>query len=298
MSDRRKRIVELVDAVRRRCSTMSNDNPTERRELVAVLATLALVTLAGTALVPMLAEARPANQIPVESAAADANLSNPTAEGWADAPTVTVPLSASAAAVPEGSSTSVQDAKVQVQRSDTRLYVRMRWDDATADRAVDSPRTFGDAAAVQLPVNTTERPAITMGSSRNHVNVWYWSGHGGSEELLAGGPGSTTQFQNASVETTAVHENGTWYLVYERDLVTGTDNRTAIRMERDVDVAFAVWNGSNMERSGRKSVSEWYHMALGPGPSGPPYETLLWAIAGLAIVLVTLLTVEGVRRTR
>ncbi len=40
----------------------------------------------------------------------------------------------------------------------------------------------------------------------------------------------------------------------------------------------SCWNGSNMERSGTKAVSEWYHFPLGPGPQGPPYESTgpLW----------------------
>jgi complex iron-sulfur molybdoenzyme family reductase subunit gamma len=52
-----------------------------------------------------------------------------------------------------------------------------------------------------------------------------------------------------------------------------------------------------MERSGRKSVSEWYHFPLGPGPQGPPYETILWTVAGLAIAGVALVTIEAVRKT-
>ena len=67
------------------------------------------------------------------------------------------------------------------------------------------------------------------------------------------------------------------------------------QFKKDLDVAFAVWNGSAMERSGRKSVSEWYHYPLGGGPQGPPYESILWTVAGLAIVGVALVTIAAVR---
>jgi complex iron-sulfur molybdoenzyme family reductase subunit gamma len=137
-----------------------------------------------------------------------------------------------------------------------------------------------------------------MGSTRNAVNVWYWSASEGSEELLAGGAGSTTEFRNASVEVTTAREDGRWVLVYARDLRAGSPNRTSIALERDVDVAFAVWNGSNMERSGRKAVSEWYHLPFGPGPQGPPYETILWTVAGLAIAVVASVTGAAVFRSR
>jgi complex iron-sulfur molybdoenzyme family reductase subunit gamma len=53
-----------------------------------------------------------------------------------------------------------------------------------------------------------------------------------------------------------------------------------------------------MERSGRKGASDWYYLALGPGPQGPPYEAILWAVAGIGIVATTLVTIEGIRRTR
>ena len=87
-------------------------------------------------------------------------------------------------------------------------------------------------------------------------------------------------------------------MVLSRSLDASTGNRTAIPSDADMDVALAVWNGSNMERSGQKSVSEWHYLALGPGPQGPPYQTILWIIAGLAIVGSALVTIEGVRRTR
>ena len=63
-------------------------------------------------------------------------------------------------------------------------------------------------------------------------------------------------------------------------------------------MAFAVWNGSNAERAGRKSVSEWYYFPMSGGPGGPPYQTLLWTVAGLAVVAVTAVTAFGVYRAR
>jgi complex iron-sulfur molybdoenzyme family reductase subunit gamma len=137
-----------------------------------------------------------------------------------------------------------------------------------------------------------------MGSTDNMVNVWYWSASAGTEELLAGGPGSTTEFEDGSLATNATHEDGRWHVVFSRPLETDRANATTISTERDMDVALAVWNGSNMERSGQKATSEWYYLALGPDTGGPPYQAILWTVAGIAIVFTTLITVEGVRRTR
>lgn len=269
-------------------------DPRDRR-LVAGAAALAALAVLATALAPTLVGARPANQIPIQEASADDGLSDPTAEAWNDSPTVVVPLSSANSGLPGADDTSVQRVHVRAATTEDRLYLRLSWADATADRAADSPRTFADAAAVQFPANTSARPPIAMGSTRNTVNVWYWSGAGANESLLAGGPSTTTEFRNPAIETTATHEDGRWYVVYERELTAPSENRTDFAVDRDVDVAIAVWNGSNMERSGVKGVSEWYHLPFGPGPQGPPYETILWAVAGIAIVVVAGATIAAVR---
>jgi complex iron-sulfur molybdoenzyme family reductase subunit gamma len=254
--------------------------------------------LAVAAFVPAFASGRPANEIPVyEAVGENESLADPTADAWGDAAPVDVPLTSAPSAVPNADATSVETASIQAAHTDERLYLRVTWPDGTADRNASGPRAFADAVAVQLPVNTSARPPIAMGSTDNLVNVWYWSDSSGTEELLAGGAGSTTPFEEPAVRTQTAYEDGRWQVVFARDLRVATLNRTSVTMTEDVDVALAVWNGSNMERSGRKSVSEWHYLALGPGPQGPPYETILWSVAGLAVVFVLVVTVNGVRRS-
>ncbi|MFB6155528.1 MAG: ethylbenzene dehydrogenase-related protein [Haloferacaceae archaeon] len=269
-----------------------------------LLVAVALVAVA--ALAPALVAGRPANQVPVETVARSQaeSLSRPTGSAWNDTVPVDVPLSSAPSSVPNASETSTEQVKVRAARTEDRLFVRLHWRDATDDGNLsqspyEAPKvdSFADAAAVQLPVNTSVRPGIAMGSTREMVNVWYWNPDEGSQELLAAGPGTTTRFRNASVETAAAYRDDQWYVVYSRPLVVDGANRTEIRTENDVSVAFAVWNGSNMERSGRKSVSEWHTFPLGPGPAGPPYEALLWTVAGIAIVVVVVVTAQAVRET-
>ncbi|WP_458207804.1 ethylbenzene dehydrogenase-related protein [Haladaptatus sp. NG-SE-30] len=267
-----------------------------RNRTATVVSVLAICLVLVSATVPTLIQGRPANQIPVEKVQGD-SLSNPTADNWDEVPQVTVPLSNAPSSVPNANDTSVDEMQVQAARTDAKLYLRLTWKDGTNDSDTLGPRRFADAAAVQFPVNTSERPAISMGSTRNQVNVWYWGANVGTQELFAGGPSTTTSFDNTSVETAKTYQNGSWTLVLERDLRTNQVNRTEFTTRENVDVAFGVWNGSNMERSGRKGVSEWHHLALGPEPSGAPFETILWTIAGLAIVVVALVTVSAVRRT-
>lgn len=259
---------------------------------------VALLVLTAAA-VPALVGARPAHEIPVHrtDATAVGSLQQPDGDAWNDAVATTVPLSSAGAAVPNADDTTVERIHVEVARTDARLFLRLSWADATRDTSSEEIRGFADGLAVQLPVNESSRPPIAMGGTDNMVNVWYWGGGTGHQELLAGGPGTTTQFGESTLQTNASYSDGRWNVVVSRSVASRSENRTAIPRDRDMDVAFAVWNGSNMERSGQKSASEWYYLALGPGPQGPPYETILWTIAGIAIITTTLVTIEGIRRT-
>lgn len=264
--------------------------------LVAGLLALAILALAAVA--PLVADARPAFEIPVHYATEGESLEAPDGAGWSRAPAATVSLAASGAAVPASDDVTVTRLNVEAARTDDRLYLRLSWADGTRDTSAAEIRGFADAVAVQLPANASARPPIAMGRTDNPVNVWYWAADGTSEELLAGGPGTTTRFADSRVTTDAAYRDGRWHVVFSRPLEAASTNRTSVPTEADMDIALAVWNGSNAERSGQKAVSNWYYLALGPGPQGPPYEAILWAIAGVGIVVTTLVTIEGVRRTR
>lgn len=261
---------------------------------------LAALLVVAAAVVPMLVDARPAREIPAPTL--EQNLSGTDAPGWSDAPAAEVPLSAAPSGLPNAEAVATRAVDVQAAQSDGRVYLRLQWQDPQPSEHADDPQTFADAVAVQMPVDTTEQPAIAMGSQSNMVNVWYWNAATGTEELLAGGPGSTTLFDNQTVQTWAEHtdsgEEGTWTVVFSRPVDPAGENRTAITTEQDLDIAFGVWDGSNAERSGRKAVSQWYYLPFGPGPGGAPFESMLWAIAGIAVVAVVLVTAQGVRRVR
>jgi DMSO reductase family type II enzyme heme b subunit len=271
---------------------------TMNRKSVALAGALAVAIIVTTVAVSTMATARPAYEIPVHDAEAGESLARVDGEGWSEAPSAGVPLSSAGAAVPGGDDTTIENVRVASAVTDDRIYIRLSWADSTRDTSTDDVRKFADAVAVQLPVNETARPPITMGGTDNMVNIWYWSGTNTSEELLAGGTGTTTRFASSQLQTNATYRDGRWRVVFSRPLADSTENRTTISASEDIDMAVAVWNGSNMERSGQKATSEWYYLALGPGPQGPPYETILWAVAGLAIVFTTLVTIEGVRRTQ
>ncbi|MCU4716954.1 ethylbenzene dehydrogenase-related protein [Halapricum hydrolyticum] len=271
---------------------------TDRSTWTFVALAALLVVVAGA--MPLLADARPAYEIP--SPTVEDDLDGTDASGWEDVPAAEVPLESAPSGLPNAEMVSTRSVEVQAARSDGEVYLRMQWQDEEASESASAPQAFADAVAVQIPADPGVQPAIAMGSQSNLVNVWYWNADTGTEELLAGGQGSTTEFEDASVQTWAEHtgsgEDGTWTVVFNRPVDPAGDNRTAITGGEDLDIAFGVWDGGNAERSGHKAVSEWYYLPLAGDSGGPPFESILWAIAGIAIVAVVVVTIQGIRRVR
>ncbi|MGM0399503.1 MAG: ethylbenzene dehydrogenase-related protein, partial [Halobacteriota archaeon] len=223
---------------------------------------------------------------------------SPTADTWEDAEGTEVPMASAPSGLPNAGSVATDAVDVQAARTDSELYVRMEWNDATENTSAEEIQSFADGVAMQIPVDAESEPDIALGSEETPVNVWFWSADEGTEELLAGGQGSITKMSESTVETEAVHEDGTWTVVMHRSLAVDDENRAALDTGSDVDVAFAVWDGANGERSGHHAVSEWFTYPFGPADTGPSYQYLLWAIAGIAIAVALVVTVMAVRSSR
>ncbi|WP_336002664.1 ethylbenzene dehydrogenase-related protein [Halorientalis halophila] len=264
---------------------------------LALAAVLAVALVAATLALPAVVDARPAFAVPVHEDEGEGTYRDPASGDWSEAPAATLEMASAPSGLPNASSTTVEEAKLQAVRTDERLFLKLSWADATNDTETGDVGAFADAAAIQLPVDESARPPIAMGGADNPVNVWFWRADATQQELLAGGAGTTTPM-NGTVATESRYVDGQREVVFSRDLDASGANRTSVPADEDLDVAIAVWNGSADERSGHKAASDWYYLALGAGPQGPPYELLLWVIAGLAIVFTTLVTIEGVRRTR
>lgn len=266
-----------------------------RNELLLV-GILAAVVAGAAVLLPPVVEAQTESGVPVEYVENTNGLDTPTGNGWEEIQTATIPLSSAGADVPSANDVTVEEMQVQAVRTNRQIRVRTSWADPTQDTSEASVREFDDNVAIQLPADGDEEPPIAMGSSENPVNIWYWSGNGDSEELLAGGPGSTTPFEENTLTTEKTYSDGRWHVMFTRPLDPRGETRTTIPREAaDLDIAFAVWNGSNMEVSGQKAASQWHRLAVSSGP--PAYERFLWAIGGVMIVVTILLTIEGIRRT-
>jgi complex iron-sulfur molybdoenzyme family reductase subunit gamma len=148
-----------------------------------------------------------------------------------------------------------------------KLLVHLRWRDPTNDVAAvaATPETppeqrqrkeptaaterFFDAAAVMFPANRVRAlftPSLQMGDPDQPVSIYYWNAARGALLMEAQGRG-TTRRTDKSFPARGAHRAGGWRVVLELpDLPAG------------VPLSFAVWNGSQQDRDGRKYFSVWH----------------------------------------
>jgi complex iron-sulfur molybdoenzyme family reductase subunit gamma len=153
---------------------------------------------------------------------------------------------------------------VRIARTSGKVLVQMSWGDSTQDAVVlpEVPNTppetrfrkvpteaedrFFDAAAVMFPEKPGSiTPSLQMGDADDPVQIYYWNAARGPMLMEAAGRG-TTKRTGASFAAHSAYEKGSWTVVFELpDLAAGTP------------LAFAVWNGSQKDRDGRKYFSLW-----------------------------------------
>jgi complex iron-sulfur molybdoenzyme family reductase subunit gamma len=109
-----------------------------------------------------------------------------------------------------------------------------------------------------------------------------------ADNLLAGSFGTLTQASAQLVDARGSWQDSRWRVVFVRDLQVDS-GYTQFPVEGRTNVAFAVWDGSQGERDGMKSVSQF--LALSVSTGAPPGSQFQWKwlltgfIAGSAVIL-------------
>jgi hypothetical protein len=155
---------------------------------------------------------------------------------------------------------------VRLARVGGKLLVNVSWKDATQDtvKLTPAPGTpyegrflkvpteaddrFFDAVAIMFPAKTGKEeiaPSLQMGDAEHAVEIYYWNAARGAM-LMQGQGRATTRRTNQAFPAAGSYSNGLWNVTLELpNLPPGTT------------VAFAVWNGSQKDRDGRKYFSVW-----------------------------------------
>ena len=231
------------------------------------------LTLAVTACLPGVAQtaANPAagTRLPVASvnASEDAILRGGNAR-WSQVAATSISLNRTPPLfdTDEPAVAEISTAEVRLLRAGGKLYVQLTWQDATRDAATlptvpgtppeqrfrkvptEADDRFFDAAAVMVPANpgSPVNPSLQMGDSGHPVHIYYWNSARGAMLVEAAGR-ATTRRTGQSFPVDAAYQNRQWVVTLEMaDQPAGTP------------LAFAIWNGSQQDRDGRKYFSVWY----------------------------------------
>lgn len=216
---------------------------------------------------------------------------DPNDSAWKKAKPVTIPLSPQSLVSPHGGG-SVAWLEVQSLYSEEEIGFRLKWIDATKDSSWDLTNRFVDACAVQFPVQDQGIPSPLMGDRENPVNIWRWSAifeeknrypkayadfhrqdaietaielqEMPGENLMAQGFGTLTKDETQDIRAAGSWTKNGWTVVLKRSLKT-KGSGASFKQNTVVPMAFALWNGSQKERDGMKSVGFWQWLVIGKG---------------------------------
>lgn len=136
------------------------------------------------------------------------------------------------------------------------LAVRLKWAAERHDKVLDLD-SFVDGVGVLFPVGRGA-PAMTMGAKGKPVNAWYWKANANAPmEVVAEGFAAVHRMKDkagSDLRCAAQHRNGEWNVILRRSL-SSANGLVKLQPGGSSKIAFAVWNGGNAERSGRKSFS-------------------------------------------
>jgi DMSO reductase family type II enzyme heme b subunit len=149
---------------------------------------------------------------------------------------------------------------VQMTHNGTTLSIRVTWRDPDKDDEINDLDQFTDGVAIMFPIQPGAS-AFTMGSADKPVNAWFWKADEADPFDIYAEGYSSSQRRNGStsgLKANGYHEEGSWTVVFQRPMRPETvagEQFAVLDPEADNAIAFAIWEGSNYERSGQKSVS-------------------------------------------
>ncbi len=215
----------------------------------------------------------PAGKLRIRLGQADGgsgDMLDPASKGWEAVPATRVLLNRTPRVYQTEKPAPPQPSAVEVRgvRVGQQVLFRLAWKDATRNAPEAPPRrkdegdeaarlykrptaqtsAFADAAAVMVPESYQGGPfpSLVMGDAHGPVRLYYWNASYGAQQLSASGRAHVEK-SSQTFRHQARHDAGQWSLTLEVPAPTTPS-----------PVAFAVWDGENQDRDGRKMFSIWY----------------------------------------
>jgi len=253
--------------------------------MTAMRAPLKILSLLGSSLLALVfaGTAAQAQQASARASAADSAgltlrastaasrrevLLDPLATDWAKIPAQRVALNRTPRLydTESPSDTEILFVDIRLARGEGKLLVNLTWRDPTRDAAkiaklpstptegrphkelTEATDRFSDAAAVMHPAHAPENgqwPSLQMGEPGNPVSIYFWSATRGAARMEAEGRG-TTRRTGDTFPAQASYREQAWHVSLELPDVSA-----------GMPLAFAIWNGSQQDRDGRKYFTTW-----------------------------------------
>lgn len=147
--------------------------PVNRRNFLKIAGAVAASTaVAATIAARELTRPAPATHLVAHRREGDLPL-DPDDRAWSRLASWPVTMLIQNLVLPHAPDLVVPEIEVKALHNGERIGFRVEWVDAEADE-VDAMARFRDAVAVQLPVDPTTTPAVTMGLAAQPVHIMQW----------------------------------------------------------------------------------------------------------------------------
>ena len=218
---------------------------------------------------------------------------DPSAAAWSSAPPATFPMSPQVHWQNRIQEVTVKDVIVRALHDGKQVAVLVEYADPTQEP--------DDAAALEFMVGDKKahfahgQPMLQV--EGGPVNIWFWKNKTAKAvDMNAKGFGTLKAQEHQDVKAKGVYSNGTWKVVFSRDLSTGhAEEDVQITPGQFISIAFAVWDGRKdgagdlVEKGSQKAVSSWWYFRADAPPdySGYMYAAIAAALAlGFQFVLI------------
>ena len=151
----------------------------------------------------------------------------------------------------------VNRISVRMVHNGETLSIRLSWHDPERDDQLNDLDQFADGAAIMFPL-ASGASAFSMGSAEKPVNAWFWKADQDQPfDVLANGYATSQRRppDASALKVTSHYEDDRWTIVFQRPLNAPFEDYVSIEPGTTSAIAFAVWEGTNRERSAQKAVS-------------------------------------------
>lgn len=213
-------------------------------------------------------------------------LDDPNAAAWTSAAPASFPMSPQVHWKDRIQEVTVKDVSVRALHDGNQVAILLEYSDPTQDP--------DDAAALEFMVGDKKahfahgQPLLQV--EGGPVNIWFWKNKANKAvDMSAKGFGTLKPQEHQDVKAKGVYSNGTWRIVFSRNLSTGdVEEDVQITPGEFISIAFAVWDGRKdgagelVEKGSQKAVSSWWYFRA---DAPPDYSSYMYAAIAAALAL-------------